>query len=328
VSSFDPAHPLPVFAGIPTYLRAAQVEPGHVQPGYVAVAGVTWDHTTPGTIGARFGPKAIREGSIFLGNQLQTARELATSLVEVSTQDVLRVSAASRIVDCGDFRVYPSDTARTIAALEEQAMLLARRGAMSVFLGGDRFVAYPLWRGVAAATGEPIGFLQIAADLCLADQDELWGRWWRGATNRRILESRDPAPTGMAWLGTSGFVPAADWDLAVSRQLTVITARQIRAEGTAAAARRSLDAAMGSAARCYVSIDMGAVDGVFAPGTDGPRLGGLSSVELLEVMDALADAPLAAVDVVNVVPNVELPITTQRLAAVALLRLLAKRLTT
>jgi arginase family enzyme len=328
VSAFDPGHPLPVFAGIPTYLRAMQVEPGQVHPGDVAVVGVTWDHTTPGTIGARFGPKAIREGSIFLGNQLQTARELATELVEVSTLDVLRVSAASRIVDCGDFRVYPSDTARTIAALEEQAILLVRRGAMPVFLGGDRFVAYPLWRGVAAATGEPIGFLQIAADLCLADHDELWGPWWRGATNRRILGSRDPAPAAMAWLGTSGFVPAADWDLAASRQLTVVTARQIRAEGTAAAARRALEAAMGSAARCYVSVDMSVVDGVFAPGTDGPRLGGLSSVELLEVMDVLAGAPLAAVDVVNVVPNVELPITTQRLAAVALLRLLAKRVTT
>ena len=328
MSAFDPGHPLPVFAGIPTYLRANFVEPGRVEPGSVAVAGVTWDHTTAGTIGARFGPKAIREGSIFVGNQLQTARDLATELVEVSTLDVLRVSAGSRIVDCGDFRVYPSDTTRTIAALEEQAMLLAQRGAMPVFLGGDRFVAYPLWRGVATASGEPIGFLQIAADLCLADEDELWGRFWRGATNRRILESRDPAPAAVAWLGTSGWVPATDWDFARSRNLTVVTARQIRAEGMAAAVQRALEAAMGRAARCYVSIDMGAVDGVFAPGTDGPRLGGLSNVELLEIMDVLANAPLAAVDLVNVVPNVELPITTQRLAAVALLRLLARRLTT
>ena len=44
---------------------------------------------------------------------------------------------------------------------------------------------------MAAALQEPVGFLQIAADLCLAaDADELWGRLWRGATNRRILESR------------------------------------------------------------------------------------------------------------------------------------------
>jgi arginase family enzyme len=77
-----------------------------------------------------------------------------------------------------------------------------------------------------------------------------------------------------------------------------------------------------------VSIDMGVVDGVFAAGTDAPHFAGLSGTELLEVMDVLAAAPLAGVDVVGVVPNVELPITTQRLAAVALLRLLARRLTT
>jgi arginase family enzyme len=179
---------------------------------------------------------------------------------------------------------------------------------------------------VAAATEEPVGFLQIAADLCLAaDADELWGRLWRGATNRRILESRNPAPAGMAWLGTSGFVPAQDWDFARAQGFRVVTARQVRAEGVAAAARRALDGALGEATRVYISIDVGVVDGVYAPGTDRPHLGGLSNVEFLELMDALADAPLAGLDVVGVVPNVELPITTARLAAVAILRLLAKR---
>jgi arginase family enzyme len=168
----------------------------------------------------------------------------------------------------------------------------------------------------------------VAADLCLAAEDDLWGRWWRGATNRLLLDSRDPSPAAVAWLGTSGLVPAADWDLARARELTVVTARQVRAEGAAAATRRALGAAMAAAARCYVSIDMGAVDGVFAAGTDTPHFAGLSGTELLEVMDVLAAAPLAGVDVVGVVPNVELPITTQRLAAVALLRLLARRLTT
>jgi agmatinase len=326
MSSFDPGHPLPVFGGIPTYCRATLTEPGRVEPGYVAVAGVTWDHTSPGTIGARFGPKAIREGSIYLGYHLQSAKAMATGLLEVSTLEPLRLSADSRIVDCGDLRIYPADTARTVEAIAEQASLVVQRGATPVFLGGDRFVAYPLWRGVAAPHREPVGFLQIAADLCLAaEADELWGRLWRGATNRRILESRTPAPAGMAWLGTSGFVPAQDWDFARAQGLTVVTARQARTEGVAAAARRALDRALGGASRVYVSIDIGVVDGVYAPGTDRPHLGGLTNAEFLELMDALADAPFAALDVVGVVPNVELPITTARLAAIAILRLLAKR---
>lgn len=329
MSAFDPGDPLPVFGGIPTYLRAALIEPDRIQAGYVAVAGITWDHTTPGVIGARFGPKAIREGSIYLGYHLQTAAATASGLLEVSTLEPLNLSRDSHIVDCGDLRIYPSDTERTIAALEEQAGLLVRQGATPAFLGGDRFVSYPLWRGVAAASGEPVGFLQIAADLCLAGgEDELWGRWWRGATNRRILESDHPRPAAMAWLGTSGLVPAADWDFVRSAGLPVVTLRQAREEGVAAAAHRALELALRGASRVYLSIDLGAVDGVYAPGTDWPHFGGLSNVELLEIMDALAEAPLAAVDVVNVVPNVEAPITTQRLAAVALLRLLAKRLST
>jgi agmatinase len=329
VSAFDPGHPLPVFGGIPTYCRATLTDPGRVEPGYVAVAGVTWDHTSPGAIGARFGPKAIREGSIYLGYHLQSAKATATGLLEVSTLEPLRLSADSRLVDCGDLRVYPSDAPRTIEAIAEQAEQLVRRGVLPVFLGGDRFVAYPLWRGVATALAEPVGFLQVAADLCLAGGvDTLWGRFWRGATNRCILEARAPAPAGMAWLGTSGFVPAGDWDLARARGLTVLTVRQARAEGIAAAARRAVTRALGPARHLYVSIDIGVVDGVFAPGTDRPHFGGLSNVELLELVDALADAPLAGADVVGVVPNVELPITTARLAAVAILRLLARRVTT
>ena len=123
MSSFDPGHPLPVFGGIPTYCRATLTEPCRVEPGYVAVAGVTWDHTSPGTIGARFGPKAIREGSIYLGYHLQSAKAMATGLLEVSTLEPLHLSADSRIVDCGDLRIYPADTARTVEAIAEQVSL-------------------------------------------------------------------------------------------------------------------------------------------------------------------------------------------------------------
>ncbi len=328
MGAFDPKDPLPVFAGIPTYLRARSVEINQIPAGHVVVAGVTWDHTSPGINGARFGPKAIRDSSSYLGYHLQAAAAITTGLLEVGTLQPLRLTVDSPIADCGDLRVYPNDTRRTIAALEEQARLIAGRGATPVFLGGDRFISYPLWRGVATARAGPVAFLQISADLCLAHgEDRLWGRFWQGATNRCILDSDDPACPAMVWLGTSGFVPAADWDFACARKLPIITARKARAEGIAAAAQGALTLALANASHVYVSLDVGVVDGVYAPGTDCPHFGGFSNLELLELMDALAAAPVAAIDIVNVVPTVEMSITTQRLAAVALLRLLAGRLT-
>ena len=88
MGAFDPGDPLPVFGGIPTYLRAPLTEPTEVGSGYVGVCGVTWDHTSPGTIGARFGPKAIREGSIYLGYHLQTAAATVTAMLEVKNLKV------------------------------------------------------------------------------------------------------------------------------------------------------------------------------------------------------------------------------------------------
>ena len=77
---------------------------------------------------------------------------------------------------------------------------------------------------------------------------------------------------------------------------------------------------------CGCSVDIDAVDAAFAPGTNAPTVGGLTSHQLLEIVWTLARSPrLLGIDIVEVSPPYDVGGATQNLAAQALLTSLAAR---
>jgi agmatinase len=68
--------------------------------------------------------------------------------------------------------------------------------------------------------------------------------------------------------------------------------------------------------RLYISIDIDVLDPAFAPGTGSPEPGGLSSRELLYIIQRLRLLPsIAAIDIIEVNPKKDLNNMTSKLAA-------------
>ena len=318
--------PLPIYAGFVTFLGAPRGDLGDLKPGMVAVAGVTYDESSTSRLGARFGPRSMRESSVASGSNYP-----GVAVREVTTNEVMEVGPDVGLVDLGDLNVYPTDWTRTEVALRRAAYEIVMRGAFPVFLGGDNFINSAMAQGyrdaVVAKGGRRIGYLQISRHLDLGTEDPIWGKVWRGSTARRIIDLGAMDPSNMAWVGPHGYVRAEEWAYARELDLSIFTLQDVRREGILSVTRQALEAAGEGCDGIYVSVDLDVVDGCYAAGTAAPNLDGIRDVELIDAMEVLRDPRVGAVGMVGINPTVEVvKQTTQQIASVAVMQIIAPRM--
>jgi arginase family enzyme len=315
--------PYPETPGILTFLGLPEGDVEHLREGMVAVAGVSYDLSCAGRIGARFAPRAYRETSQYYAGALSRSE-----MVEIITGDRMRRSDGLSMLDLGDLDVYPLDWPRTEAALREAMGDIARRGALPVILGGDHLITFPLVQGFADAarerTGRAVGYIQFSSQLDLGEQDPVWGPVWRGTTVRRIIDAEAVDPRRMAWIGTNGYLRLEDWEFADKHGLAVFTLEDVRRQGIVDVVEKAVELAGEGGAAIYASIDFDVLDGGYVAMQGTPRFDGLTNVELLRAMDVLRRRRVGALDLVGLNPTVTMvSVTGQRFGVWLVIRFLA-----
>ena len=277
--------PLPRISGIMTFMRAPVGRLEDLKEGMVAVAGVSYDISSTARLGARYGPITLRE----------------TSGYYAYTGD--------KIVDLGNLSVKPLDWPATAAGLQQQMYEIARTGVTPVILGGDHFITYPLVQGFSDAISERgggrVGYIQYSSQLDLGDEDPQWGKVWRGATAKRVMDSGGVSPRNMVWVGTHGYAPQGQMAMVDELDLNVFTLSDIRRDGIEKVTERALELAGDGCDAIYVSVDVNVVDGVFVPGMDAPSFRGVRNIDLLKAVDILAQSKAGALDLVGLNPIIE-----------------------
>ena len=315
---------LPSFAGINTFARAPRGGIEELGVGMVAVAGIAHDGTSSSRQGVRQGPKSIREASADFIFDVQGSS--SHSMVNVRTGRAIRLPQEPKLTDVGDLPVYPTDVERTLASCRESVSAIISKGAFPVILGGDHYVTYGLIQGFKNVVGTKIGLIQLSSQLDLGEEDSVWGRSWHGATVKRIWDGGLVDARNTAFVGTQGYIPYAEWEWAHSAGATVMTAESVKEQGAEATARRALDTAGNGCDAIYLSLDVDVVDSGFASGTGDIIIGGLRPAELLELMLVFSSSDkIKALDVVEVAPGLDIRGRTQRLAAEAIIELVAPK---
>jgi agmatinase len=250
----------------------------------VAVFGIPFDGGTSYRTGARFGPRAIREQS---------------SLIR-PWHPVLKVHPFERlrVADCGDVDVVPISIERTFAAVTQRVDEIVAASAIPLAMGGDHSVTLPILRSLARRHG-PLGLVHF--DAHPDTWDEYFGsKFFHGTPFRRAVEEELVDPRRMIQVGIRGpLYGAEDFAFHDTHGIEVLRIETIKAEGTAAVARRFERLRGGSV---YCSFDIDAVDPAYAPGTGTPEVGGLSSYEALALLRSLQGLTLVGADVVEVSP--------------------------
>ncbi|MFN8646254.1 MAG: agmatinase [Gemmatimonadales bacterium] len=251
--------------------------------------GIPWDATSSFQRGPALAPAAIRAA-------------LRSDSTNGWNEEL--VDARALLQDAGDLAL-PADGPLPLEAITAGARALLETGATPIFLGGDHAVTWPLVRAVRPRHERlTIFHLDAHPDL----YDELDGRRDSHACPfARILEEGSASYLVQAGIRT---LNAHQRDQARRFGVEVVTMRQ-GLEAMVTAARRL-------AGPVYLSVDLDALDPAFAPGLSHPEPGGLSTRELLTILQAIPKGRIVAADVVELNPANDLRDLTARVAAKAI----------
>lgn len=255
-----------------------------------ALAGLTFDGAVTNRPGARFGPQAIR---------------LASQMLCDATHPYFDTTPHGHLCDAGDLLLPNTGIAAMREALMPQAIELFRNHHM-LWLGGDHSVTLPLLRALNAAHGGPVAMVHFDAH-CDTWTDHFGepsghGTWVYEAMQEGLLLPQASIQIGIR---SSGMRDAREYVNTVGGR--IFTARELRgleSPAQLAPVLTEIRARMAQAGNppVYMTLDIDCLDPAFAPGTGTPEPGGMSSAQVLSIIEELADLNWCGMDCVEVAP--------------------------
>ena len=255
-----------------------------------AVAGIAWDGSTTNRPGARMAPRAIRQASQMLCD---------------GTHPYFDVSPLGQLGDAGDLALPNTSLERMRAALPAQVDPLIRRHHMA-WLGGDHSITLPLLQAYRRWLGQPLAVLHFDAH-CDTWSDHFGEPSGHGTWVYEAMQQGLVLDTCFTQIGIRSAGEREARNYVADRGGQIFTARSLRGLESAAQLAPVLQAVRQRLAEhgnppLYLSLDIDCLDPAFAPGTGTPEPGGLSTGQVLTILEELADLPFVGMDCVEVSP--------------------------
>jgi agmatinase len=241
-----------------------------------AVYGVPLDADIVNRPGARYGPRAIREQSCYIG------AFKSFWPYNYAFRDRFR------LIDYGDIGFFPGDIDQALEETTKTVARMAEAGIMTLGLGGDHLVAYPAVKAHAEKHG-PLSLIHFDAHTDTFEMHRLnHGSMFWYAVKEGYVD-----PTRSVQIGIR--TPNAE-----GSQFHILHANECAAIGSAEVVKRVREIV--GDRKCYVSLDVDGMDPAFAPGTGTPVPGGITSMMQREILWGLCGLDAVGGDVVEVSP--------------------------
>jgi agmatinase len=271
-----------------TYLNGPTQAAAPAMP--FGLAGICFDGAVTNRPGARFGPQSIR---------------LASQMLCDAIHPHFDTSPIGQLCDAGDLLLPNTGIDAMRAALMPQALKLLQAHHMA-WLGGDHSITLPLLRAQCEVQGGPVAMVHFDAH-CDTWRDHFGepsghGTWVYEAMQEGLLLPQASIQIGIR---SAGERAAREYVNTVGGR--IFTARQLRGQESPAqlapvlAEIRQRMAAAGNPP-VYLTLDIDCLDPAFAPGTGTPEPGGMTSAQVLSLIEELADLNWCGMDCVEVAP--------------------------
>ena len=248
-------------------------------PPDVVVAGIAYDGSAVYRKGAAKAPQRIRQLSAVMPPVTEEGH-LLTGL---------------HVQDLGDLDAGDEIETGWMGPMQRLAQVPSE--AFVTVLGGDHCTAIStLSAQVRRHPGLSVLWVDAHPDLCNFSRG---GSWTCGCALRRALEASGIEPSRVVIAGGRDYDPE-ELDYIAKNGILLVSSAEI-ARDLPAAARKISERLAGQ--KVHVSFDIDVLDPAFAPGTEIPSGGGLSTRQALELLrGASAQARLVGFDVVEVSP--------------------------
>jgi agmatinase len=241
-----------------------------LEPGSVAIVGVPSDENSTFLRGPALAPSRIREA-------------LQSGSSNMCAENEHDLGAEPRFRDLGDLEL--DSGASGLEQIEKTIARLLERDVFVLVLGGDHAITYPVVRAIAGKY-DGLNILQLDAHPDL--YDEFAGsRYTHASPFARILE--EDLASCLVQVGIRTMTPHLRAQ-ADRFGIKVITMRD-----------REMAVDLSFGAPLYLSLDLDVLDPAYAPGVSHHEPGGLSSRDVLDLIQRLR-APLVGADIVELNP--------------------------
>jgi guanidinopropionase len=295
------------YAGVPTLLAAPyrpeaaeRADLGGLQ---VALIGVPMDLGISNRPGARFGPRALR--TIERIGPYNAVLD-CTPCHDLKVADIGDVPFRSRF-----------DLAGSHADIERFFGRINDAGTLPLAVGGDHSITHPILRAIGR--DQPVGLVHIDAHCDTGGAFD-GTRFHHGGPFRHAVLDGVLDPRRTVQIGIRGSAEYL-WEFSRDAGMTVIPMHEFTALGGEAVIRRIREVV--GDGPIYVSFDIDSLDPAFAPGTGTPEVGGLSTREVLQILQGLKGLNIIGGDVVEVAPQYDSTTNTAQAGAQMLFEILS-----
>ena len=247
--------------------------------------GIPMDIGASNRAGTRHGPRQIRAESCLIRPYNMATRAAPFDSLQVA--------------DIGDVAINTFNLPKCMDIITAAFDAILAENCIPLTLGGDHTLTYPILRAMAKKHG-PVGLIHIDAHADI--NDHMFGEpIAHGTPFRRAVEAGVLDATRCVQIGLRGSGYAADdFDWPRQQGFRVVQAEECW--------HRSLTPLMAEVRAqigdgpVYLSYDIDSLDPAFAPGTGTPEIGGLTTVQALEIIRGCQGLNLVGCDLVEVSP--------------------------
>lgn len=258
--------------------------------GRITVVGVPTDRNSSFMPGAALAPNHIREA-------------LNSPSTNLWTENGIDLSTHPGWGDRGDLDL---DDAALGESIDQAVSHLVETGGRVIALGGDHAITYPIVRATAR-THQPLSILHLDAHADLYDEFE-GNRESHACPFARIMENGLAARVVQIGIRTMN---------SHQRHQAERFGIEVHGAGSVPAV-----AGLGLEPPLYLSLDLDALDPSCAPGVAHPEPGGLTTRDVISIIQDLP-CPLVGADIVELNPNRDFNNLTAMVAAKLLKEILA-----
>lgn len=247
--------------------------------------GIPLDIGTSNRPGTRLGPRQIRDESRML-----RPYNMATGAAPFDHMQV---------ADIGDVPINTFDLKKSVDIITAHYRKILAHGTTPLTLGGDHTLTWPILRAIKEQHG-PVALIHIDAHADI--NEHMFGETVaHGCPFRRAWEDGCLINEKVFQIGLrgTGYGPD-DFDWARDKGWTVVQAEECWHKSLAPL-MTEIRAKIGDAP-CYISFDIDSLDPAFAPGTGTVEMGGLTTIQALEIVRGCAGLNIVGGDLVEVSP--------------------------
>ena len=287
---------MPRFAGPVTMMRLPSADTA--QGLDACFVGVPMDIGTSHRSGTRFGPRQIRAESAMLRPYNMATRRSPFDRMQVA--------------DIGDIATNTFDLKKSVTLIRAGFQELLQHDVIPLALGGDHTITYPILQAIAEKHG-PVGLIHVDAHADI--NDDMFGeKIAHGTPFRRAVEEGLLDCSRVVQIGLRGTGYAdSDFDWPRDQGFRVVQAEECW--------HRSLTPLMAEVREqmgtgpVYLTFDIDSLDPAYAPGTGTLEIGGLTTIQALEIIRGADGLSLVGCDLVEVSPPYDQSGATALIAA-------------